>query len=79
MEIKKKTSREHILERPNMYIGSNNVNTYNEYIIDGDVIVKKDIEYIQGLLKIINEIIDNVNIRIQLIPNFIQLIFSCLG
>ena len=59
MEIKKKTSREHILERPNMYIGSSNVNTYNEYVIDGDVIVKKDIEYIQGLLKIINEIIDN--------------------
>lgn len=59
MEIKKKTSREHILERPNMYIGSNNVNTYNEYVIDGDIIVKKDVEYIQGLLKIINEIIDN--------------------
>ena len=63
---KKKTSREHILERPNMYIGANNLVKNTEFVLDNDRMVQKEIEYVPGLLKIINEIIDNsVDIAIK--------------
>lgn len=63
---KKKTSREHILERPNMYIGANNLISSTEYILENDKMIQKDVEFVPGLLKIINEIIDNsVDIAIK--------------
>lgn len=63
----KKTSREHILERPNMYIGANNLVKSNEYVLINDSRIGiKEVEYVPGLLKIINEIIDNsVDIAIK--------------
>lgn len=65
-EFKKKTSREHILERPNMYIGAVNNVSNTEYIIKDNKITNSEITYIPGLVKIINEIIDNsVDISIK--------------
>ncbi len=63
---KKKTSREHILERPNMYIGANNLISSSEYVLENDKIIQKEVDFVPGLLKIINEIIDNsVDIAIK--------------
>lgn len=65
-EIKKKSHREHILERPNMYIGASNEVETEEYILSDNRIQKQTVKCIPGLLKIINEIIDNsVDIAIK--------------
>lgn len=65
-EYKKKTSREHILERPNMYIGAINEVDANEYVYCEDAMKFLGIRYVPGLVKIINEIIDNsVDIAIK--------------
>lgn len=57
--IRKLTEREHIIQRPSMYIGSVNLTKSEEYIHEDDKIINKEIEYVPGLIKIINEIIDN--------------------
>lgn len=64
---KKKTPREHILERPNMYIGAINEIAQNEYFLDDEgTLHYEEISFIPGLVKIINEIIDNsVDIAIK--------------
>lgn len=54
-EIKSLDSREHILIRPNMYIGSVTEQKSSEYI-NGKL---EEVVYTPGLVKIINEIIDN--------------------
>lgn len=54
-EIKSLDSREHILLRPNMYIGAVDSQMFKEYI-NGQL---TEVSYIPGLIKIINEIIDN--------------------
>jgi len=65
-EIEKKSPREHILERPNMYIGASNFIETEDYILVNDKIQKTTVSCIPGLLKIINEIIDNsVDIAIK--------------
>ncbi len=62
----KKTPREHILERPNMYIGASNAVESEDYCIIDGKIQKSKFNCIPGLLKIINEIIDNsVDIAIK--------------
>ena len=58
-EIKKLSEREHILRRPAMYIGSTTLTESNEYILENNSIVYKTVKYVPGLIKIINEIIDN--------------------
>jgi DNA topoisomerase-2 len=61
-EIKSLDSREHILLRPNMYIGAITAQKYFDFL-NGE---KQEIEYIPGLVKIINEIVDNsVDIAIK--------------
>ena len=55
---KKLESREHILLRPNMYIGAIDHQTFSDYV-DGKL---TELKYIPGLVKIINEIIDK-NLR----------------
>ena len=58
--IKKLTEREHIIQRPTMYIGAVDLTKSNEYILnENDKIEYKEIAYVPGLIKIINEIIDN--------------------
>lgn len=54
-EFKKLTDREHILMRPNMYIGKTTPETVSRYI-DGSL---QDVIIAPGLLKIIYELIDN--------------------
>ncbi|ASV44212.1 DNA topoisomerase II [Salicola phage SCTP-2] len=46
---------QHVLQRPNMYLGSTSKETFRQYVFNEN----KDIEYIPGLLKCVNEIIDN--------------------
>jgi len=57
--IKKLTDREHILLRPNMYIGSIRPITEKRYIIEENKFIETDITYIPGLIKIFEEILDN--------------------
>jgi DNA gyrase/topoisomerase IV subunit B len=57
--IKKLSEREHILARPSMYIGGIDSTKTNEYIFDGNNVQYQEIEYVPGLIKVINEIIDN--------------------
>lgn len=65
-EIKTLSDREHILLRPSMYIGAVNLTKTQEYILEDSKIELKEIEYVPGLIKIINEIIDNsVDIAIK--------------
>ena len=59
-EIKKLSEREHCLLRPNMYIGSTKKETFeNELVFDEDILKVESLKYTSGLLKIVNEIIDN--------------------
>ena len=59
-EIKTLTPREHILLRPNMYIGGVKPSETEEWLLteEGGIELKK-ITYVEGLLKTLNEAIDN--------------------
>lgn len=50
---------EHCLARPGMYIGSTKEELVERYMYDGDKMVKKTVPLIPGLLKIVEEVIDN--------------------
>jgi DNA topoisomerase-2 len=53
--------REHVLKRPNMYIGSTEADSFTTWVFDEEAhgVVKKEISYIPGLYKIFDEIIVN--------------------
>lgn len=51
--------REHVLQRPGMYIGSVEVDTYNTWVFDGQNMIKKTIQIIPGLGKIFDEVLIN--------------------
>ena len=53
------TDREHILTRPNMYIGAIDTEEQSDFILENEKIEFKNFKIIPGLCKIINEIIDN--------------------
>ena len=55
------SDREHVLVRPNMYIGETSNVTDSLYIFDEEsqTIKEKEIEYNAGLFKIFDEILDN--------------------
>jgi DNA topoisomerase-2 len=57
----KKTQLEHILLRPDTYIGSTEAEEQDMWVYDseGDKIVRKKIKYVPGLYKIIDEILVN--------------------
>jgi len=57
--IKKLTEREHIIQRPSMYIGAVDLTKSEEYILEDGKIQHKEVAFVPGLIKIINEIIDN--------------------
>ena len=50
---------EHILERPNMYIGSIDEGEFQEYVLENGKFEYKSVKYVPGFVKIINEVIDN--------------------
>ena len=58
-KYKKLTDIEHVLLRSQMYIGSNKPNTSIKHIIDDGKIVKKEITYIPGFIKLFDEIVMN--------------------
>lgn len=67
--IKKLTDRDHIRQRPAMYIGAVNTTKTMEYISKDDKIQYTEINYVPGLIKIINEIIDN-SVDVAIKTNF---------
>lgn len=50
---------EHVLTRPGMYIGSINPELQNFWLPEKTTMVYKEIEYVPGLYKIFNELLDN--------------------
>jgi DNA topoisomerase-2 len=69
MAIRKLTEREHVLQRPSMYIGAVNLTKSHEYVFENDTVQYKEVEYVPGLIKIINEIIDN-SVDVAIKSNF---------
>jgi len=67
--IKKLSDRDHIRQRPAMYIGAVNSTKTTEYISKDDKIQYIDVNYVPGLIKIINEIIDN-SVDVAIKTNF---------
>lgn len=59
MKVQVLTDRDHVLKRPAMYIGAVNSSSFSEYIYENNKIENREISYVPGLIKIINEIIDN--------------------
>jgi len=55
----KLSQRDHILLRPDTYVGSVETQTKNEWTYENGKIVKKDVSYSPGLLKIFDEILTN--------------------
>jgi DNA topoisomerase-2 len=53
------TQREHILEKPNIYIGSIDNEEANVWIFENGCLIKKNITYNSGFYKIIDEVISN--------------------
>ena len=50
---------QHILLRPNTYIGAVDEALYNEYILENGKIDYKEVAYVPGFIKIICEFLDN--------------------
>jgi len=69
MTIRKLTEREHIITRPSMYIGSVDTNTISDYLMVDNKMTYAEISYVPGLIKIINEIIDN-SVDVAIKTNF---------
>ena len=53
------TQLEHVLHRPNTYIGSNKPHTTTRYVYDEGKMLKKEVTYISSFLKIFDEVITN--------------------
>ena len=63
-EIKKLTDREHIIHRPSMYIGSVSYESHDVQVFsnnaEGELVLSTNtLSFTPGLIKIINEVIDN--------------------
>jgi DNA topoisomerase-2 len=55
----KKSQLEHILLRPDTYIGSTEAQQQKLWVHDGEQLVLKDVEFVPGLYKIFDEILVN--------------------
>lgn len=55
----KKSQLEHILLRPDTYIGSTETQQQKLWVHDGEQLVLKDVEFVPGLYKIFDEILVN--------------------
>ena len=58
-KYQKLTDVEHVLLRPFMYIGSTSPHTGDQYLFDGEAVVKEEVVYNPGFIKIFDEIISN--------------------
>lgn len=59
LKIKKLSDREHILARPSMYIGGVSPEVTESWVFRDGKLSIENLEYSPGLVKIINEVIDN--------------------
>lgn len=59
MDIIKLSDRDHVLKRPSMYVGAVDRTEFRDFVINGETISYETISVVPGLIKIINEIIDN--------------------
>lgn len=66
---RKLSDREHVIQRPAMYIGAVDLTESSEFLLDGDSITYSQVKYVPGLIKIINEIIDN-SVDVAIKTNF---------
>lgn len=55
----KLSQREHVLHRPDSYVGSVEPQIRNEWVYENSKIVKKDVSYSSALLKIFDEVVTN--------------------
>ncbi|KAJ3098384.1 hypothetical protein HDU96_011109 [Phlyctochytrium bullatum] len=55
----RKTQLEHVLLRPDTYIGTTEAVPTTMWVVEDDVFVQKEINYVQGLYKIFDEILVN--------------------
>ena len=69
--IKKLTHIEHILKRPDSYVGPVEQSREQYWVLDGDVFVKKYVQYSPALLKIFDEILVNAIDRNSLFPKLV--------
>lgn len=67
--IRKMTDREHVVSRPSMYIGAVDLTKSVEYLYEDGKIQLREVHYVPGLIKIINEIIDN-SVDVAIKTNF---------
>lgn len=67
--IRKMTDREHVISRPSMYIGAVDLTKTSEYLYEDGKIQYREVDYVPGLIKIINEIIDN-SVDVAIKTNF---------
>ena len=58
-EIVKLSDREHLLKRPAMYLGATDRTTLEDFILSENEIKYGEYSVVPGLIKIINEVIDN--------------------
>ncbi|KAL7580839.1 hypothetical protein ACA910_001112 [Epithemia clementina (nom. ined.)] len=65
----KKSQLEHILLRPDTYIGSVEPHTQRMFVLDGEEIAERDITFTPGLYKIFDEIVVNAADNKQRDPN----------
>lgn len=59
IKIEQLSHREHILLRPSMYIGGVSPDTQETFVFTGKALEVQSLTYSPGLVKIINEVIDN--------------------
>lgn len=53
------SQREHILLRPGMYVGDMNTVAQSGYIYEDGTFVYKTVDFNEGLVKVVNEVVDN--------------------
>ena len=58
-KYQKLSEREHVLQRPGMYIGSTITETSNQYVLEGNKFIQKEMRWNGGFIKIFDEILMN--------------------
>ena len=78
MKYEKLTQQEHVLKRPDMYIGNVHPSEFNTYIVKDDAITKQNVTITEGLLRIfiepLSNAIDNVvrSREMNIVPKYIK-------
>lgn len=65
IEIKQLSQRDHILTRPDMYIGEKNIKKSKEVVFDGEKLIDQKLSYSTGILKMFDEALTNATDNIE--------------